>query len=182
MSETSLASPEAIEPSAAIRLLLGIARLGEADLAGWWSSQGMNASVAFSLAGFRRTSAVIGAELAVLSATRRHRQVLPRDTVVHLFSPHLPYARWTRAYLMEQKTALQHPMIDELLRWKTEKVARDGLRRWSDELEVVPSEVVTVSSADLEDQRNCTGLLIRFAKDYVSQHGELSVPHVELAK
>jgi len=52
---------DAIEPPLAVRVMLGVARLGEAGLRGWWSSQGMNAEVRFALAGFRRTSTAVGA-------------------------------------------------------------------------------------------------------------------------
>lgn len=103
-----------VEPADAIRLVLGVARLGEADLAGWWSSQGLNPAVRFALAGFRRTGRVMGAELALLSATRRHRQILPRPKAVHLFSPHLPYLGWTQAYLAELKSTGPSALIDEL--------------------------------------------------------------------
>lgn len=117
-----------VEPADAVRLVLGVARLGEADLTGWWSSQGLNPGVRFALAGFRRTGRVVGAELALLSATRRHRQLLPRTNAVHLFSPHLPYLGWTQAYLAELKSTGPSALLDELSTWVTVEAAVAALR------------------------------------------------------
>lgn len=175
-------SPVTIEPTLAVRLVLGVARLGEADLAGWWSSQGMNPAVHFTLAGFRRTSKVVGAELTVLSATRRHRQILPRETAVHLFSPYLPFAGWTRAYLAEQKTSGDSPVIDELRGWLTVDVARSQLRGWLAEVEPPIREGASVHAAQLHDPIVAAGLLARFIENYVAQHGALSIPYVDLVQ
>lgn len=117
-----------VEPALGIRLVLGVARLGEADLAGWWSSQGLNPAVRFALAGFRRTGKVLGAELALLSAERRHRQLLPRASAVHMFSPHVPYLGWAQADLAEQKSAGPSPFLDELSAWSTVEEAVAALR------------------------------------------------------
>ncbi len=130
MSETGASPRSTVEPALGIRVVLGVARLGEADLAGWWSSQGLNPAVRFALAGFRRTGAVLGAELALLSAERRHRQVLPRASAVHLFSPHLPYLGWAQADLAEQKSAGPCPLLDELSAWSTVEEAVAALRAW----------------------------------------------------
>lgn len=116
-----------VEPADAIRLVLGVARLGEAHLAGWWSSQGLNPAVSFALAGFRRTGRVVGAELALLSATRRHRQLLPRTNAVHLFSPHLPYLGWAQACLAELKSTGPSALLDELSTWVTVEAATNAL-------------------------------------------------------
>src|SRR5437870_1265013 len=60
-------------PTIDVRAALGVARLGEADLAGWWSSQGMTETGRYILEDlFPRTWPVAGAELAVLCAAKRH--------------------------------------------------------------------------------------------------------------
>ena len=127
---TGTGSGSTLEPALGIRLVLGVARLGEADLAGWWSSQGLNPAVRFALAGFRRTGKVLGAELALLSAERRHRQLLPRASAVHLFSPHLPCLGWAQADLAEQKSAGPSSLLDELSAWSTVEEAVAALRAW----------------------------------------------------
>ncbi|MGH9155784.1 MAG: BrxE family protein [Acidimicrobiales bacterium] len=118
----------AVEPAVAIRLVLGVARLGEADLAGWWSSQGLNPAVRFALAGFRRTGQVVGAQLALLSAERRHRQLLARANAIHLFSPNLPYLGWAQAELAEMKSAGPSGLLDELASWSSVEQAVTALR------------------------------------------------------
>ena len=173
-------SQSAVEPTLAVRLVLGVTRLGEADLEGWWSSQGMNPAVSFALAGFRRTSKVVGAELAVLSATRRHRQILPRDTAVHLFSPYLPFAGWTRAYLAEQKTSGESPIVEELLGWSTRDSARSQLEEWVDEVKLPAHGGMSLRTAELKDLAVLGGLLVRFTGSYIVQRGDLSVPYVDL--
>lgn len=140
----------------------------------------MNPAVRFTLAGFRRTSKVVGAELAVLSATRRHRQILPRETAVHLFSPYLPFVGWTRAYLAEQKTTGESTIIDELLGWTTSDTARSQLRALFEDFEHPAHDGASVSAAELQDPAVTTGLFIRFTESYITQLGELSVPYVDL--
>jgi hypothetical protein len=141
----------------------------------------MNPAVGFALAGFRRTAAVVGAELALLSATRRHRQVLPRPTAVHLFSPHLPFAGWTRAHLAEQKTSNGRTLIHDLRAWKTVEAGRDQLVDWISALKSPPHEGDVVRPVDLGKSAVGAALLARFTQGYVTQHGELAVPYVDLA-
>lgn len=180
MPGRSTTLPTAVKPTLAVRIVLGVARLGEADLEGWWSSQGMNPAVRFTLAGFRRTAKVVGAELALLSATRRHRQIIPRDSAVHLFSPYLPFAGWARAYLAEQKTSGESPIIDELLGWSTADVARSQLQEWGAEVTLAAHDGASVRPAELHEPAVLGGLLVRFTQSYVVQRGELSVPYVDL--
>lgn len=174
---------DAIEPPLAVRVMLGVARLGEADLRGWWSSQGMNAEVRFALAGFRRTSTVVGAELALLSATRRHRQILPRENAVHLFSPHLPFARWARAHLAELKTrGANDPTLPGLAGWTDTNAADTGLAASIDSIAAAPFEGSSVTTADLLDPTISVALIKRLATGYIGQVGDLSMPHVDLVR
>lgn len=170
-----------IAPMVAIRLVLGVARLGEADLNAWWSSQGLNPSVSFALAGFRRTGAVVGAELALLSATRRHDQLLPRRNAVHMFSPHLPFVGWAGAYLAELKSNCTRKLLEELSGWTNLKVAAAALEVWRDDLGHSDAAPSTVTTADLADPPVAIALLARFVDAYLAASGELSVPYVDLA-
>jgi len=169
-----------VEPTAAVRLVLGVARLGEGDLARWWSSQGLNPAVRFALAGFRRTGTVVGAELALLSAARRHHQVLPRPTAVHLFSPHLPFIGWTSAYLAELKSVGTSELLEELRAWTSTELATSAIRAWRGALGPIEPRVDAVTPDGLVDPCVTTPLLVHFVDGYLTQSGELSVPYVDL--
>lgn len=169
-----------MEPTVAIRLVLGVARLGEGDLARWWSSQGLNPAVRFALAGFHRTGIVVGAELALLSAARRHHQILPRTTAVHMFSPHLPFIGWSRAYLAELKSVGTSELLEELRTWTSIELATDALRAWRGPVEPMAVGVDIVTRDGLTDPSVTTALLGHFVDGYLTQSGELSVPYVDL--
>jgi hypothetical protein len=114
------------------RLVLGVARLGDRDLRGWWKSSAMDVEVGqFVLANtFPRTGRIAGAELLLLSAARRHQQVLDRPNALHLFSEQLMFHRWTKAWLGEQKMGVAADVIGELESWSDTDVASNALRRW----------------------------------------------------
>lgn len=103
-----------------VRLVLGVARLGEADLKGWWSCHGLSEVGRFVLdRAFPRTARSAGLELDLLSARRRHSDALSgRATALHLFSDELPFRRWASAWLSEQKTtSAVAPLFDDLAGW-----------------------------------------------------------------
>lgn len=86
--------------------VLVVARLGEADHHAWWRSNGASATGAFVLEDrFPRTRRVLGLEIALVAAERRHAEEFgdQRD-IVHLFSASLGAARLARAWLAERKT------------------------------------------------------------------------------
>lgn len=119
-----------------LRLVLAVARLGEVDLKGWWSSHGVDRSGSFVLRrAFPRSWAAAGLELDVLSATRRHADALARrSTALHLFSDELPLRHWASAWLSEPKTeASIDPLIDELMSWTMDGGA-ERLQEWSEYL------------------------------------------------
>ena len=102
-------------------MVLGVARLGEADLRGWWSCHGLDRAGSFVLSrAFPRTAGPAGLEIDMLSARRRHADALGgRSTALHLFSDGLPFRRWASAWLSEQKAAsAADPIFDELARWE----------------------------------------------------------------
>src|SRR6266536_1583098 len=95
-------------------LVLGIARLGEAGLRGWWDAHGLGEVGRYVLGEvFRwRTARASGLELDVLSAGSRHEQILDRPTALHLFSDWLAFRHLALAWLAERKTAGPDPLID----------------------------------------------------------------------
>ena len=85
---------------------LVVARLGEADHHGWWRSNGASSTGAFVLEDrFPRTRRVLGLEIALAAAERRHVEEFgEQEDFVHLFSASLGAARLARAWLAERKT------------------------------------------------------------------------------
>ena len=65
----------------AIRLVLGVARLGEQGRHGWWRSHGLGQAGPFVLGrSFPRTARPAALELDILSAAHRHDDLLERPT------------------------------------------------------------------------------------------------------
>lgn len=114
-----------------IRLVLGIARLGEQGLRGWWRSHGLGKGGQYVLAtAFPRTAKPAALELDVVSAARRHDDLLGRPTALHLFSSAFPFRRWAEAWLAEQKTLAPDALFDELANWNVDS-ALATLRDWA---------------------------------------------------
>lgn len=151
-----------------VELVLGVARLGEADLAGWWGSHGLDRVGQYVLSRtFRRSWGTVALELDVLSATHRHRESLGgRQTALHLFCDELPFRRWASTWLAEQKTSAEPPRlhdelkgwdIDRARKWLTRGVARqpepevvgDGLYLGELGLSELEDEAVLLSTARL---------------------------------
>lgn len=171
------------------RLLLGVARLGDRDLRGWWRSSAMDRDVGRFVLGntFPRTARLAGAELVVLSAARRHRQVLDRPNAVHLFSDRLHFHRWTTAWLAEQKTGMVDCSIDEVEAWTDVGVASDALAHW---VGVSPPTAEAVAGAfslgripasDLDDPERALALARSLAGCYVTM-SEFSPPYVNVSE
>lgn len=126
----------------AARLLLGVARLGDMSLRGWWRSRALDFEGRFVLSNtFPRTGRVVGMELCLMSATRRHRQALGRTSAIHLYSDLMPFHRWTVGWLAEQKTSALHPLIEELEQWDDVDTASAKLAEWSSEPDLSVKEV-----------------------------------------
>src|SRR6185295_13212969 len=89
-----------------VRLVLGVARLGENDLRGWWQGHALDRTGQYVLSTmFRRTWRPAALQLDVSAATRMHDELLGRSTALHLFSDLLPFRRWATGWLAEQKTS-----------------------------------------------------------------------------
>jgi hypothetical protein len=174
----------------AIRLVLGVARLGENDLRGWWKGHSMDRTGRYVLSSmFRRTWRPAALELDVAAATGMHAQLLARSTAVHLFSDLLPFRRWAIGWLAEQKTA---PEPDELLsrleNWTVESSA-GSLRSWCGNTKPTRSEVLgeglllgRLTATQIADpaQLEQTARLLTAA--YIDQTGPLRPPYFDLTR
>jgi hypothetical protein len=122
----------AVGADVGVRLLLAVARLGEADLSGWWNSRGCSEAGQYVLGGaFPRTWPVTALQLAVVSAAIRHDDELKRPSAVHLFSDQLPFKRLAIHWLGEQKLARQpDPLVKALAAWTKDRACRE-LAEWA---------------------------------------------------
>lgn len=167
------------------RLLLGVARLGDGDLCGWWRSNLMDPDVGpFTLGNaFPRTSRIAAAELLLLSAARRHDHVVDRAHVLHLFSPTLRARRLVAGWLAEAKSGPRPPQVDELLlelrSWRDVEVGWEALRSWvgPDAVQVAAEgvertgvvELAEVTNDDLEDDEAMVQLIREMAAAYIGR-------------
>ncbi len=169
-----------------VRLLLGVARLGEADLAAWWNSHGLDRAGRYVLArSFRRTWRSAALELDVLSAARRHDDALDsRRTALHLFSDELPFRRWAMSSLAEEKTAEQpREFFDELAGWTLDD-ARRSVTAWAGEPprgEAIGSgyRLGELSGAELDDSDVLLSTARLLAASYVGLDG-FRAPYFDL--
>ena len=171
-----------------VRLVLGVARLGEADLRGWWNCHGLDDVGSYVLSrSLPRTWRSAALELDVLSARRRHDDALSgRASALHLFSDELPFRRWACAWLAEQKTA---PAVDELLTelesWDDRAAAR-RLGEWAGEPE--RGEALgdglllgRVARPDPDDEVANSALARRLASAYLGLDRTFRAPYLDLA-
>lgn len=177
-----------VSEGGAAQLVLAVARLGEADLAGWWRSHGLDAVGAYVLPDlFPRTAAIAGAEIAVLSAAKRHGDALPdRDDVVHLFGEPLPAFAEALAWLAELKTGGDQSFLNELRGWSSGDAAYDALMGFTGE--APPSERIgatlrlgKLSSDVLAESDRAEAVARALAAAYVGQGQGLAVPYYDLA-
>lgn len=172
---------------AAPLLVVAIARLGEADLSGWWRSHGLDAVGDYALPDlFPRTAMVAGTEIAVLSAAKRHSDALPdRDDVVHLFGEPLPAFAGALAWLSELKTGGEQGFFHELRSWTSLEVAHGAMADLTGERP--PGERLggtvrlgAVTDEALADPRQVGEITRALAAAYVGQGRDLSVPYYDL--
>ncbi|MFN0154666.1 MAG: BrxE family protein [Gaiella sp.] len=173
-----------------IRLVLGVARLGENDLRGWWKGHAMDATGQYVLSGlFPRTWRAAGLELDVMAATRMHDEVLGRSSALHLFSSFLPFGRWATGWLAEQKTAPQvDPLLSTLEGWSKDDAA-EGLRHWCGGVEPQTGEVLgdglflgRLTASEIGDNGTLHLAARRLATAYLQQTGSLHPPYFDLAR
>ncbi len=174
--------------AAEVRMVLAVARLGEADLRGWWSCHGLDRAGSFVLnRAFPRTARSAGLELDMLSARRRHEDALAgRSSALHLFSDGLPFRRWASAWLSEQKTASPaDPLFDELARWDI-STGEASLREQAGESEA--GQVLAdglrlgqLNRSDLDDDATLACIARRLAAAYTGLGDVFKAPYFDLA-
>lgn len=176
------------EPSGEIRIVLAVARLGEMGLREWWRSHGLNQAGRYVLgAAFPRTWLATGLELAVESASRRHRDALRRDTALHLFSDHLPFRRWAVAWLRERKSSGDTSGFLEDLRAWDSGTARENLRAWTGKPPTGEAigegiHLGTVRRTDLEDPDGRDRVLRALGATYADLGDAFRAPYFDLEK
>jgi hypothetical protein len=170
-----------------VALVLGIARLGEAELRGWWQAHGLGQVGRYVLGDVFhwRTAKASGLELDVLSASRRQEQILARPTALHLLSDWLPFRRLALARLAECKTAGSGPLLDRLAAWDLDAATRD-LAEWTagaqQSAEVVGPGLLlgTLTPTELEDEVALRSVAKQLCAAYLEQGAELRPPYFDL--
>src|SRR3954462_663603 len=105
-------TPETPNTPDIVPIVLGVARLGENDLRGWWQGHALDRTGQYVLSNmFRRTWRPVALELDISAATRMHDELLGRASALHLFSDLLPFRRWATGWLAEQKTTEPPPTL-----------------------------------------------------------------------
>lgn len=170
-----------------IILILGVARLGEVDLRGWWRSHGVTQAGRYSLGrAFPRTWRQTALELDLISAIRRHDDLLERPTALHLFSDQFDFRRLAGAWLAEGKTDGNEPLLDRLEGWTTEQAIQD-LRTWTGgptpRGEAIGNGFLlgTLAREELDDAPRMKSVEKHLAAAYLDQGTELRPPYFDLA-
>jgi hypothetical protein len=171
-----------------VKLLLGIARLGEADLFGWWRSRGLTETGEYVLgSALPRTWAWSALEGDVLSAVTRHEEVLGRPTAIHLFADRLPAKQWAIGWLREQKVAGRTDgFLARVRGWNRETALRD-IGEWA---AVQPPRGTTlaegrllgsVSGEELQAPGRAETIIRMLAAAYVDRPEAFRFPYFDLA-
>ncbi|MBX7132276.1 MAG: BrxE family protein [Fimbriimonadaceae bacterium] len=169
----------------AIVLVLGIARLGEQGLRGWWRSQGFGTGGQWVLgSAFPRTKLPVALELDILSAAHRHDDLLERSSALHLFSSAFPFRRWAEAWLAEQKTLPPDPLFEELAGWDLDGALKSLRRSAGDDPkgERVGEGLLLgqVAKAELNEQDRLLPYARLLAAAYLNQDADLRPPYFDL--
>jgi hypothetical protein len=180
-------SPNTLE---IVRLVLGVARLGENDLCGWWQGHALDRTGQYVLSSmFRRTWRPAALQLDVSAAARMHDELLGRSTALHLFSDLLPFRRWATGWLAEQKTSDSgHDLLTAFEAWDIEQ-AVSTLREWCDPLDAAPRESLgnglllgRLAGNELEDPVLLLKVARQLGASYLDQTGALRPPYFDLAR
>lgn len=182
--ETKLASPVFAD---VVRITLAVARLGDADLFGWWRSRSYTPAGQYVLGtALPRTWLVSALEGSLLSAALRHAELLTRPSAVHLFSSHLPALRWALGWLREQKVSGgMNGLIAELRGWD-QTSARRALAEWA-RVPPPPGETLaqerrmgTLRASDLAEPEGILRVVQALAAGYTDQGETVRLPCFEL--
>ena len=181
---------ETVDTANAVQLVVGVARLGENDLRGWWQGHAMDRTGQYVLSGmFRRTWRPAALELDMAAATRMHNDLLGRATALHLFSDLLPYRRWAASWLAEQKTCADtDPLLSTVEGW-TAETAVESLRAWSGQSQAPQGEPLgegmllgRMTAIELADPLVLRRAAQVLASAYLDQTGPLRPPYFDLAR
>lgn len=173
-----------------VRLVLGVARLGENDLRGWWQGHALDSTGRYVLSGmFRRTWRPAALQLDVSVAARMHDELLGRSTALHLFSDALPFRRWAMGWLAEQKTCDDgHDLLSTFEEWNSDR-AVSTLRAWCDPVERTPGESLgnglllgRLTGQELEDPLLLLETARRLGASYLDQTGPLRPAYFDLVR
>jgi hypothetical protein len=187
--EFRLLMAETLDTTGAVWLTLGVARLGENDLRGWWQGYALDRTGGYVLSAmFRRTWRLAALELDVAAASKMHDELLDRPTALHLYSDRLPFRRWASSWLAEQKTATElDPLVRTLEGW-TAETAAECLRAWSGS-EVPRGESLgeglllgRMSAEELADPATVLRAARALAAAYIDQTETLRPPYFDLAR
>lgn len=173
-----------------VRLVLGVARLGENDLRGWWQGHALDRTGQYVLSSmFRRTWRPAALQLDVSAAARMHDELLGRSTALHLFSELLPFRRWATGWLAEQKTTDVSPDLLANLEGLTVDKAVQTLRDFCGGIEPPGGEMLgnglllgRLSSTDLDDPAMLLQTARLLGASYLDQTGALRPPYFDLAR
>jgi hypothetical protein len=181
---------ETLGTTDAVRLVLGVARLGENDLRGWWQGHAMDRTGRYVISGMlRRTWRSAALELDMTAATRMHNELLGRPTALHLFSDLLPFRRWAAGWLAEQKTSEETNLLLSTLEAWTSQTATESVRAWSGQSQAPRGEplgegllVGKMTGIELADPSALKGTAQVLASAYLDQTGPLRPPYFDLAR
>jgi hypothetical protein len=180
---------EAVDTAAAVRLVLGVARLGENDLRGWWQGHALDRTGQYVLSGMFRRTWPAALELDLAAAARMHNDLLGRPTALHLFSDQLPFRRWAAGWLAEQKTSeTTDPLLSVLEGW-TAETAAETLRSWAGQGKARGGEplgegllVGRMTAIELADPLALQRTAQILAAAYLDRTGPLQPPYFDLAR
>jgi hypothetical protein len=173
-----------------VRLVLGVARLGENDLRGWWQGHALDRTGQYVLSStFRRTWRAAALELDVAAASRMHDELLGRSTALHLFSDLLPFRRLAAGWLAEQKTTTDAADLFNIVEAWTADSAISALLDWCGPVEPRQGEALgnglllgRLSSTDLDDPAMSLQTARLLSAAYLDQTGQLRPPYLDLAR
>ena len=183
-------STDAAHTTEAVRLVLGVARLGENDLRGWWNGHALDRTGQYVMSSmFRRTWRAAALELDVAAAARMHNELLGRSSALHLFSDGFPFRRWSVGWLAEQKTASEtDPLLDTLQSW-TAGESIDTMRAWCGSADQTRGEHLgdglllgRLSAAEIADPATLDQTVRLLAATYLGQTEVLRPPYFDISR
>lgn len=173
-----------------VRLVLGVARLGEQDLRGWWQGHALDRTGRYVLSSmFKRTWRAAALQIDVAAAARIHDELLGRATALHLFSDGLPFRRWAVGWLAERKASEdEHALLRSLEAWNKDSAVA-ALREWCGAMHPRDGESLgngillgRVEASRLGDPRMQLEVAQALCLSYLDQAGAIRPPYFDLSR